>query len=1018
MIAEGHMVITAFTKGRANYIQSISVKVDGNSVALSGRCSCGASQNCKHVVSAALTFMNQNSTAPSRAMVEKSDAQKWLERLEKSLSPEAVKKSILIYRISPSTTQGKLQLVFYRARLLKESGYGKQKRIEFHQLRSSFMQRDFLTENDRDILELFGALESKVERNAHIEGELGGLLLEKMVKSGNCYWHGNRNHALQWSETLSTSPLYKEESKGQFRLSFDLGKQYELLVTTPFSYVDTKNHLVGRLSIEDINEKQLGLLLQAPLLTQEELDAFAIKAIETLPSLPLPDSLDVEAIKADAKPKITLYASEGQHRLKLSFLYADYELRGCSSQKTKVVKEGENYLKIVRDLDLENRARTELEKAGFLADVSCVFQPDSSSKNSIDIWREFIQNLLPVLEEKGYQIEVDKSFLFRFEKGGDITLNVEQNKSWFDVEMAVDFREGKLNILSLVSSLLEQNVDIENLPDTISFEGEENHFITLDAEQFRPILRTLVALYKGERVEQLHINPYEVHLLPKTGTFVKTSGSGKKAIKRLKKELESFDGIETLEQSSGLKATLRGYQQEGLNWLGFLERFGFGGILADDMGLGKTLQSLAFLQRLKEQKKLTLPVLIVAPTSLLGNWKNEVKKFTPDLTIEVHHGLKRDKKIHLDFKSDIVITTYALLSRDLALFEQMEFSYFILDEAQNVKNQKSKVHSAAKKINARNSVALTGTPMENHLGELWAIFDVVMPNFLGDYKTFKQFYQTPIEQEHSQERQQSLREKVAPFMLRRTKEKVATELPPKTIMTRSVVFEGEQAKLYEGIRVSMEKKVREVIAEKGLGRSHITILDALLKLRQVCCDPRLVPLAEAQKVKQSAKLEMLLELVEELLEEGRRILIFSQFTSMLAIIEEALMQRDVPLAKLTGSTQNREKVIERFTSGEAHVFLISLKAGGVGLNLTQADTVIHYDPWWNPAAEDQATDRAYRIGQDKPVFVYKLIIEDSVEEKILMLQEQKKKLSNSLFSEEEEGVAALDAESLLELFTN
>lgn len=307
--------------------------------------------------------------------------------------------------------------------------------------------------------------------------------------------------------------------------------------------------------------------------------------------------------------------------------------------------------------------------------------------------------------------------------------------------------------------------------------------------------------------------------------------------------------------------------------------------------------------------------------------------------------------------------------------------------------------------------------MENHLGELWAIFDVVMPNFLGDYKTFKTFYQTPIEQEHSQERQESLREKVAPFMLRRTKEKVATELPPKTIMTRSVTFEGDQAKLYEGIRISMEKKVREVIAEKGLGRSHITILDALLKLRQACCDPRLVPLAEAQKVKHSAKLEMLLELVEELLEEGRRILIFSQFTSMLSIIEEQLMQRDVPLTKLTGSTQNREKVIDKFTSGEAHVFLISLKAGGVGLNLTQADTVIHYDPWWNPAAEDQATDRAYRIGQDKPVFVYKLIIEDSVEEKILALQEQKKQLSNSLFNEKEEGVSVLDAESLLELFS-
>lgn len=1015
-IAEGHMVVTAFTKGSANYIQSISVNVEGNGVSLSGRCSCDTANNCKHVVSAALTFMNQNTAAPSRTRVQKSEADLWLERLEKSLEPEPVKKSILIYRISPSESKGKLQLVFYRARLLKEGGYGKQKRIEFHQLRASFRQRDFLTDNDREILELFGALESKVERNAHIEGELGALLLERMVKSGNCYWHGNRNRALTWGEPLSTSLLYKEEKRDQFRLTFDLGKQYEVLVTTPSSYVDTKNHVVGRLKAEDIGEKLLPLLLQAPLLNRDELEYFAINAIEMLPSLPLSDALEIKALSVAPTAKITLSASSGRHRLSLRFVYGDHELNGCTLQKNKIVKEGEAYLKIIRDPAYEKRVEAQLEKAGFLADEECTFLPETGVKTAIEIWREFIQEHLPLLEENGYVVEVDKSFLFRFEKGGDITLNVEEKQGWFDVGMEVDFREGKLDVLSLVSAFFEQHIDIENLPDTIALEVEENHFVTLDAEQFRPILKTLVALYKGERVEQLHISPYEVHLLPNTGHSVKIGGRGEKAITKLKKELESFDGIEKVAHSSGLKATLRGYQQEGLNWFGFLERFGFGGILADDMGLGKTLQTLAFLQRLKEQSKLTQPVLIVAPTSLLGNWKNEAKKFTPDLSLEVHHGLKRNKKIHLGFESDIVITTYALLSRDLALFEQMTFSYFILDEAQNIKNPKSKVHSAAKKINASNAVALTGTPMENHLGELWAIFDVVMPGFLSDYTTFKQFYQTPIEQEHSGERQESLREKLAPFMLRRTKEKVATELPPKTIMTRSVVFEGDQAKLYEGIRISMEKKVREVIAEKGLGRSHITILDALLKLRQVCCDPRLVPLAEAQKVKHSAKLEMLLELVEELLEEGRRILIFSQFTSMLSIIEEALTQRNIPLSKLTGITQNRDKVIERFTSGEAHVFLISLKAGGVGLNLTQADTVIHYDPWWNPATEDQATDRAYRIGQEKPVFVYKLIIEESVEEKILTLQEQKKQLSNSLFSEEEEGVAALDAESLLELF--
>jgi hypothetical protein len=494
MIAEGHMVITATTREEGNFVQSLSVLVEGNEVHLSGRCSCGGDENCRHVVSAALTFMNQNTPEASVPSGQKSEAQKWLARLEKTLEPEPSKKSILIYRISPTPTKGKLQLVFYRARLLKEGGYGKQKRIEFHQLRSSFMQRDFLTDNDRDILELFGALESKVERTAQIEGELGGLLLEKMVRTGNCYWHGNRNRALQWGETLATALLYKEESRGKFRLSFNLGKQYELLVTTPFSYVDTKNHVVGRLHIEDVEAKQLGLLLQAPLLSEEELEAFSIKAIQTLPSLPLPESLDLKTVTATPKAKIMLFAREGQHSLRLAFLYGEHLLRGCTLQQNKIVKEGEEYLKIVRDLDLEKRAKTELEKAGFSADDFCVFQPEDKSGNSIDIWREFIQNRLPVLEAEGYDIEVDNSFLFRFEKGGDITLNVEEKKGWFDVGMEVDFREGKLNILALVSSLLEQNVDLENLPETIALEVEANHFVTLDAEQFRPILKTLVAL--------------------------------------------------------------------------------------------------------------------------------------------------------------------------------------------------------------------------------------------------------------------------------------------------------------------------------------------------------------------------------------------------------------------------------------------------------------------------------------------------------------------------------------------
>jgi SNF2 family DNA or RNA helicase len=365
---------------------------------------------------------------------------------------------------------------------------------------------------------------------------------------------------------------------------------------------------------------------------------------------------------------------------------------------------------------------------------------------------------------------------------------------------------------------------------------------------------------------------------------------------------------------------------------------------------------------------------------------------------------------------DLLITTYTLLSLDADMLEEVSFYYLILDEAQKIKNARSESAKAAKKIKAQHRLALSGTPMENHLGELHSIFDTVMGGFLGTLKEFKTLYQNPIEKERDIASQERLNRRIAPFMLRRTKEKVATELPMKTEMIRSVSFEGEQARLYETIRVSMEKSVRETIAQMGLAKSHISILAALLKLRQVCCDPRLLKTEEAQKITESAKLQMLLELVEELREENRRILIFSQFTTMLEIIEEQMMKANIPYSKLTGATNNRQKEIDSFTSGEKEVFLISLKAGGVGLNLTSADTVIHYDPWWNPAAHDQATDRAYRIGQDKPVFVYKLIVENSVEEKIVLMQEDKRALAEAIYEGKEQGFAKMNEKDLLDLF--
>jgi SNF2 family DNA or RNA helicase len=323
----------------------------------------------------------------------------------------------------------------------------------------------------------------------------------------------------------------------------------------------------------------------------------------------------------------------------------------------------------------------------------------------------------------------------------------------------------------------------------------------------------------------------------------------------------------------------------------------------------------------------------------------------------------------------------------------------VLDEAQNIKNAATQASQVVSELNTRHRLCLSGTPIENHLGELWSLFHFLMPGFLSSQARFKQLFRTPIEKHADSERLQQLRRRVTPFILRRTKGEVATDLPEKQEIISPVELGDKQANLYETIRLATEKTVREALGSKGLAKSQIQILDALLKLRQVCCDPRLVPLAAAKKITQSAKLEQLMALLPELISQGRRVLLFSQFTSMLELIEEALRKEGIPWVKLTGQSQKRDQLIERFTSGEVPLFLISLKAGGVGLNLTQADTVIHYDPWWNPAVENQATDRAHRIGQTEHVFVYKLVAQGTIEERMLALQKRKAALADSMYSD-------------------
>jgi SNF2 family DNA or RNA helicase len=416
-------------------------------------------------------------------------------------------------------------------------------------------------------------------------------------------------------------------------------------------------------------------------------------------------------------------------------------------------------------------------------------------------------------------------------------------------------------------------------------------------------------------------------------------------------------------------------------------------VLADDMGLGKTLQLITHLLSLKQSGALTQPALIVVPTSLIPNWQSEIARFAPSLHVLTLHGPQRAEEFAQLGAQDIVLTSYALLPRDVLPLRKQLFELIVLDEAQQVKNPRTQARRALLSLRTSRYVCLTGTPLENHLGELWSQVDLAVPGLLGDEGAFRRHYRVPIEKQHDEECQQRLNLRLAPFILRRTKGQVAQELPPKTEITRRVVLEGRQRDLYEGLRLSLAEELREVIAQRGIAHSGIVVLDALLKLRQVCCDPRLVKLEVARGVHESAKFELLMDMLPALLDEGRKVLLFSQFTGMLKLIAAELDRKRIRYVTLTGETRDRAEPVQRFQNGEVPLFLLSLKAGGVGLNLTAADTVIHYDPWWNPAAEAQASDRAHRIGQDKPVFVFRLITSGTVEERIEELKARKAELA-------------------------
>ena len=477
-----------------------------------------------------------------------------------------------------------------------------------------------------------------------------------------------------------------------------------------------------------------------------------------------------------------------------------------------------------------------------------------------------------------------------------------------------------------------------------------------------------------------------------------------------------------------LEEILRGYQKQGVAWLWFLRENMFGGILADEMGLGKTLQTLAYLQVVVQQRRDGAlasgapsnhrPSLVICPTSLVFNWEAEARKFTPDLSVLALSGPHRRQAFDRIGGADLVITSYALIRRDADVYKELEFDTVILDEAQHIKNRQTQNAQAVKAVRAGHRLVLTGTPLENSVLDLWSIFDFLMPGYLGSATDFRERYELPITRERNAEAQARLARRVRPFLLRRLKRDVAKDLPERIEQVSYCDMTDDQRAAYQQILEISRREVLESAGAQGAQKSRMVVLNALLRLRQICCDLRLLKLEGVDQAKTSGKLDLFGELLEEVLDGGHRVLVFSQFVQMLTILREKLASEGIDYCYLDGSTQDRAAVVQRFQSTAAiPVFLISLKAGGVGLNLTGADTVIHFDPWWNPAVEAQATDRAHRIGQTKVVTSYKLITRGTVEEKILHLQARKRELLNEVLSGEEALAETLTWEEIQDLLT-
>jgi superfamily II DNA or RNA helicase len=1052
---------------RTPYSVDISLSYRGGELDdMAGDCTCFIGSNCKHVAATLVEALHRMGTVadaapapkqgtfpgfarPEPAPVLPPELNDWLEKVGSSIRgndyPADVRQRLL-YCVQPHAREGRMP---HLAVSLLSVKLRKDGTLSEHVSRSNpgtdpDRAPPFYRDADLDIvMGLSREYRPYGQPDVSLIRSVG--LLRQIVDTGRAYWRDHTSSPLQWGGIRQGRIEWRQASKAGMASSLVV-EGATALDSEPPVYVEEASGTVGTVETS-LPARLAHRMLSAPLIPRAQVAEVARRLGQKLPAvhhgvLPAPP---VAATPVDEDPtpvlRLTLaqplansyyyYAAQPTPVAHLSFRYGPAEIELAErGTKVEVFHAGQVFA-VSRRRAREKEALGRLSDLGFVAAISAHPFLDVRHRHDLTFpepydWLDFLNLEAGDLRAQGFEIHVDDEFPYRLAES-DSVVDAEFESSgidWFELGLGIEIDGERRDLTSILAALVSTP---GFTPDGIRqlAEGGDHFYLpladgrhlSLAADRFLPLILalhtlTLSGVFAGQsgkiRLSRADIVPL---LGMESQEFV---FKGADNLRRLAGLLHT-QGLADISLPQAFKATLRPYQALGVAWLDLLRESGLGGVLADDMGLGKTIQTLALLALEKDRGNLTGPALVVAPTSLMSNWLNEAQKFAPELKVLVLHGAGRKQTFAAIPEHDVVLTTYPLIARDHEVLLSREWHVAVLDEAQTIKNPNAATTRWLRGIKAKHRFCLTGTPMENHLGELWSIMSFANPGFLGEKAVFARQWRTPIEKRADKSRAAALAQRVKPFLLRRTKAEVATELPPKTEIIERIILEGSQRDLYDSVRLSMSAKVRAAIRERGLGKSHIVVLEALLRMRQACCHPALLKLDDGVE-RPAAKLDRLTEMVDELLSEGRKIIIFSQFTSMIALMRVQFDAAHVRYSLLTGETKDRKRAIDDFQNGANDVFLISLKAGGVGLNLTAADTVIVFDPWWNPAVEEQAIDRAHRIGQDKSVFVYRLVAADTIEEKMDELKARKRALADSLFDRDGGIGSALTEEDVQALF--